>query len=127
MHKDWSAKTKNAISMDATRTISKWLNEPTDAPLDRVALATVLARVGFLENELQGLKNVFDAMLGRTAGIVELMQTAQYELRQANIVGNHALNNMPTHYSSEPYEKLGADNECPSDDEELEKWKDENL
>ena len=81
MHKDWSAKTKNAISMDATRTISKWLNEPTDAPLDRVALATVLARVGFLELELQALKNAFEAMLGRTAGIVELMQKAQYELR----------------------------------------------
>ena len=105
MHKDLSPITKNAISLDATRTISKWLNEPTDAPLDRVALATVLARVGFLELELQALKNAFEAILGRTAGIVELMQTAQYELRQTNIIGNHVLNNQPTHYSSQAYVK----------------------
>lgn len=109
MHKDWSAKTKNAISMDATRTISKWLNEPTDAPLDRVALATVLARVGFLELELQALKNAFEVMLGRTESVLERLHTAHYDLRQTNIVGNHVLNQRPTHYSSEPYVKEGEE------------------
>ena len=103
MNEKFSAKINNALSLDATRAIQKWLNEPTDAPLDRVALATVLARVGFLENEITGLKNAFEVTLGRTASVIERLQTAHYDLRQTNLVGNHVLNNMPTHYSSEPY------------------------
>ena len=103
MNKKFSSKMNNALSLDATRTISKWLNEKHDTPIDRVALATVLARVGFLENEITGLKNAFEVMLGRTASIVERLQTAHYDLRQTNVVGNHVLNSCPTHYSSEPY------------------------
>lgn len=105
MHKDMNPITKNAITLDATRTIAKWLNEPTDAPLDRVALATVLARVGFLELELQALKNAFEAAMSRTAAIEMTLQQAYYELRQTTIMGNYALNERPTHYSSEPYQQ----------------------
>ena len=109
MHPKLNPKMKNAITRDATRTIAKWLNEEPNTPIDREALATVLARVGFLELELQALKNAFEVTLGRTESILERLQTAQYDLRQTNIVGNTVLNQRPTHYSSEPYEKLGAE------------------
>lgn len=105
MHQDMKPKMKNAISMDATRAISKWLNEPTDAPLDRVALATVLARVGFLELETQALRNAFEALLGRSASVEVQLGYALNQIQNANAVGNHALNYRPTHYSSEPYVK----------------------
>lgn len=105
MHKDLSAKAKNAITMDATRTISKWLNEEPNTPIDREALATILARIGFLELEIQALRNAFEVMLGRTESVLERLHTAQYDLRQTNIVGNLVLNQRPTHYSSEPYVK----------------------
>lgn len=103
MHPDMKPKAKNAITMDATRTISKWLNEEPNTPIDREALATVLARVGFLELETEALRNSFEAMLERTAGIEQWLGGALNHLQHANASGNFTLNQRPTHYSSEPY------------------------